>query len=302
MENNKLTKVRLKKNESFNIREGWLRKGLKLVEEYPDIFSRDDAMKKLGVGSKMVKSIKYWLLVTGLVEERITKGKHELFITEDFGKIIHEKDPYFEDVFTLYLLHFNVVRNTELAIVWNLFFNNFDAKTFTKEEMQAALEHELQKKISSDVEYSDSLFKDDCGSVLKMYVDDVDAESDPEDNLGCPFAMLGLLSKSESVKNAYKKTTPSFGKIDALLVMYIMFKNCSQDKKSVSISDLLNEDNNIGRILNMNRPLLNEYLEQLRLKKYITINRTAGLDMVYFKDGLSTQKILLDYYNQEETL
>ena len=68
MENNKLTKVRLKKNESFNIREGWLRKGLKLVEEYPDIFSRDDAMKKLGVGSKMVKSIKYWLLVTGLVE------------------------------------------------------------------------------------------------------------------------------------------------------------------------------------------------------------------------------------------
>lgn len=56
---NKLLKVKLKGNESFNFREGWLRKGMRCVEQYPDIFSRDDVMERLGVGSKMVKSIKF---------------------------------------------------------------------------------------------------------------------------------------------------------------------------------------------------------------------------------------------------
>lgn len=62
----KLTKVKLKGNESFNIREGWLRKGMRCVREDKTLFSKDDAMETLGVGSKMVKSIRYWLRATGL--------------------------------------------------------------------------------------------------------------------------------------------------------------------------------------------------------------------------------------------
>ena len=54
----KLKKFKLKGNESFNIREGWLRKGLKELKKNPALFSTDDAMLDLGVGSKMVKAIK----------------------------------------------------------------------------------------------------------------------------------------------------------------------------------------------------------------------------------------------------
>ena len=71
----KLTKVKLKGNESFNIREGWLRKGMRCIQEYPTLFSRDDAMEILGVGSKMVKSIRYWLRTTGLTEENAPVGR-----------------------------------------------------------------------------------------------------------------------------------------------------------------------------------------------------------------------------------
>ena len=42
----KLTNVRLKRNESFHIREGWLRKGMKLLPDYPDLFSRADAVAR----------------------------------------------------------------------------------------------------------------------------------------------------------------------------------------------------------------------------------------------------------------
>ncbi len=66
----RLKKVKLKGNESFNFREGWLRKGMRCVENDESLFSRDNVMEQLGVGSKMVKSIRYWLQATGLCEEQ----------------------------------------------------------------------------------------------------------------------------------------------------------------------------------------------------------------------------------------
>ena len=155
---NRLLKVRLKKNESFNIREGWLRKGMKLLPDYPNLFSLDEAMQLLGVGSKMVKSIKYWLLTTGLAEEKKVKSRTELIITDDLGNIINQYDPYFEDLFTLYILHVNIASDRDNATVWYLFFNNYNVKTFTKEDMQSVLDNELKKSLQVDVAYSESLF------------------------------------------------------------------------------------------------------------------------------------------------
>ena len=96
----KLTKVKLKGNESFNIREGWLRKGMRCVQEYPTLFSRDDAMEILGVGSKMVKSIRYWLRATGLTEESSPVGRaREQRLTEKFGDIVEHYDKYFDEIY-----------------------------------------------------------------------------------------------------------------------------------------------------------------------------------------------------------
>ena len=131
----KLTKVKLKGNESFNIREGWLRKGMRCIQECPTLFSRDDAMEILGVGSKMVKSIRYWLKATGLTTEPSTVGKtKEHVLTKDFGNIVDTYDPYFDDVFTLFLLHYNIVKNAEgLSVVWDIFFNQYEGQDFTKD-------------------------------------------------------------------------------------------------------------------------------------------------------------------------
>ena len=298
---NKLLKVRLKRNESFNIREGWMRKGMKLLPDYPDLFSREDAMQLLGVGSKMVKSIKYWLIATGLAEEKKVKSKIELVITEGIGEVVNQYDPYFEDLFTLYILHTNIASNLDNATVWYLFFNNYDAKTFTKEDMQNVLDNELKKILDKDVTYSDSLFRDDCGSVIKMYADDED-NNDPEDNLSSPLSALGLLVKSQTKKGTFEKTAPRYDKLDCLVILYIMLRNKIEGKDSVSINDLLAGKNSAGKLLNLTRPILNEYLDQLRARGYITINRTAGLDMVYFDKDITAKQVLIDYYTQEERL
>ena len=61
-------KYKIKGNESFSIREGWLAKGLMALDENKYVFSEEAAMDNLGVGSKMVKSIKKTAPVPGIVQ------------------------------------------------------------------------------------------------------------------------------------------------------------------------------------------------------------------------------------------
>lgn len=298
---NRINKVKLKGNESFNIREGWLRKGMRLVKEYDDLFTRNDVIEQLGVGSKMVKSIRYWLQATGLCEEKyINSGRARAqYLTEDFGEIINKWDPYFDDLFTLSLLHYNIVANDLLCIVWNIFFNVYEDQDFTKESMVMMCQEALLKRMEEGVTFSESSFADDCSSVIRMYLK-VDTTDAPEESLGCPLADLGLLQKSLKTKGAFNKTAPSRQDLDKLAVLYVITKNLSEGKNSVNIDDLLYSPNNIGRVFNLNRVLINEYLDQLRISGYLTLNRTAGLNMVYVDNPMTPKDIMIEYYEKAQ--
>lgn len=291
----RLSKVKLKGNESFNFREGWLRKGIRCVCELPNLFSRNDVMERLGVGSKMVKSIKYWLLATGLCVERIEKSTHKLFLSDDFGRVVDQYDKYFDDIATLYLLHYKIVSNADNCMVWNLFFNEYLGKDFSKEDMIATCKELLNRKMEEGATYSEKLLEDDCASVLKMYLSAASAD-DPEESLGCPLCELGLLGRSQEKKNAFVKTSPSKGMLDKLVFLYVLLCNLPDGKNSVSITDLITAPNNVGRVFNLDRTIINEYLDQLRAAGYVTINRTAGLDMVYIQNEMKPSEVLHIYY------
>lgn len=291
----KLSKVKLKGNESFNFREGWLRKGIRCISEYPDLFSRDDVMERLGVGSKMVKSIRYWLLATGLCEEKIEKGGHKFFLTENFGKIIDQYDKYLDDISSLFFIHYQLVSNENLCMMWNIFFNEYSGKDFTKDDMTSSCKEYLNRKMEEGATYSEKLLEDDCASVLRMYLPTM-GKDDPEESLSCPLSELGLLQKSQEKKNSFMKMAPGKGILDKLVVLYVMLRNLPDDKKSVSIDDLIFSPNNVGRVFNLDRTQVNEYLDQLRAAGYVTINRTAGLDMVYFNNDLQPREVMNRYY------
>lgn len=297
----KLKKVRLKGNESFNFREGWLRKGVRCVGDYPNIFSMDDVMERLGVGSKMVKSIKYWIQATGLCEEKIEKSTHNFYLTKDFGEIINTYDKYFDDIATLYFIHYNIVSNDRLCIAWNIFFNEYLGCDFTKEDMASACKEFLERKMDEGATFSESLFDDDCSSILRMYLPMQNVE-DPEESLACPLRELGLLQRSSEKKNAFIKSAPSKYALDMMVVLYVILKNLGAEKKSVSIDDLLMAPNNIGRVFNLDRAKINEYLDQLRVAGYITINRTAGLDMVYYEKNYLPEDVMKKYYENVQEI
>ena len=56
-------------HETFTLRYAWLKKAVDASLERQDIFLQDDALVTLGVGKNMVRAIRHWGLVTGVLEE-----------------------------------------------------------------------------------------------------------------------------------------------------------------------------------------------------------------------------------------
>lgn len=63
--------MKFRAHDTFFIRKGWLSKGMKYVCNKPDVFvdKNDNPMDVLGIGSNMVKALRYWLQAVGLTTE-----------------------------------------------------------------------------------------------------------------------------------------------------------------------------------------------------------------------------------------
>ena len=294
------TKIKIRGHESFYIREGWLRKGIVAIKDEPEILSNVyEAIDKLGIGSAMVKSIRYWLQAVGLTEEkRGDKGKRYQELTESFGKVIFENDPYFEDLGSLYLLHYKLVSNKELSTTWNLFFNSIKANEMTKHHMEEGLK---QLILNIDPEYSISSrsLNDDCNCIIKTYFAEKNDFENPEDNLICPLSDLGLIKKAHerNKEEVIYKTIPDKNKLDRLIVLYVIIDNLG-DNKSTTIKNLIEDENNIGKVFNLDKNSINSYIDTLEDEGYLNVNRTAGLNTIYPTDLTKELNILIKYYSE----
>ena len=290
-EQKKIDKFRLKGNATFTIREGWLTKGLRNVKDDPEIFLREDATVRLGIGSAMVKSLRFWLQATGLTTEP-KAGRRVQTITE-LGKLIIDHDLYFEDPFTLFLVHSNIATNPSLTTVWYLLFNHFNAQRFTRELMEESLLTAFRELAAED--FAQSSFVDDCAVALKTYVDEQAKQATPEDNMLCPLTVLGLFRKTS--RDTYESTVPSQSLLHPYAVMYVMLNAWGQ-REGVSIDRLLSEPCNAGRVFHLNAYRLNQYLDQLQASGMLTIQRTAGLNMVYPAQDLTALDVVQKYYER----
>ena len=291
-------KLKLRGHESFYIREGWLTKGIVAINKDKYILSNTiSAIDELGVGSAMVKSIRYWLQALSLTDEkRGEKGKRYQELSEDFGKILFENDKYFEDLGTLYLLHYKLVSNKDLATTWNLFFNSIKATEMTKYHMEEGVK-QLILNIDPQYEISERSLSDDCNCLVKTYFAEKNDLKNPEDNMICPFSDLGLIKK-EHIRGKDEiiyKTVPERNKLDKLIVLYVIMDNLG-DKQSTTIKNLIEDENNIGSIFNLDKNTINYYIDILRDEGYLRVNRTAGLNTIYPTD--LAVNILDKYYSR----
>ena len=284
-----IDKFHLKANVSFCIREGWLTKGLLNVKEDGALFCNEEAaIRKLGIGSAMVKSLRNWMQISGLTVEQ-KSGKRTQSLTE-VGDLIFERDRYLEDPFSLCYIHYNVVTDKEMATVWYLLFNHFDMTRFTKAEMYEDLISQFKQM--TDKEFSSKSFEDDCSTALKTYTSDDAKQLSPEDNMQCPLANLSLFTKT--AKGYYEKTIPSADMLPASAIHYVIMENMN-GQDGISIERLLSEPCNVGRVFHLTPYRLNVYLDELQSTGALDIQRTAGLNMIY--PGKKTSfEIAKEYY------
>lgn len=280
--------IKLKGHEKFPLREGWMSKGLFAGKEKgTHVFLESQGPDVLGVGTNMVKSIRYWMQACGMLEKDGNKER-----LSDMAELIFEKDPYFEDIFSLWLLHSNIAKNIEMATVWYMFFNRFKADFFTKTDLQGKMKQELFNYVGQQV--TESSLKDDIDVLLNMYSKGEIRNEDPEDKIVSPLSVLGIVKKEHET---YYKEQPDLRKIDNALVLYeisCLFEN----EKSLSIERIAAGEKSLGAIYHMTMVTVNKYLDMLEALGYIRVDRTAGLDMVYPLNIKEPLEILKDYYNK----
>ena len=141
-----------------------LTKGLIAVNDNPKVFSINSGADELGVGTNMAKAIRYWLKESGLIFEKPKTGA-ELSI---LGQIIYENDRYFEDDFSLWLVHVNLAMNCDNATSWYLFFNEIESEEFSKDELEKELKKSIMQYADMDSVPERSV-SDDCNAIINMY-------------------------------------------------------------------------------------------------------------------------------------
>ena len=281
-------KYKISGHEKFPFRDGWLTKGICLLKDEncdASIFNEKNAADKLGVGSNMVKSIRYWMTACGLLEKSGNKQ-----VLSQLAEWIYEYDMYFEDVFTWWLIHSNLAKNKEDAAVWNIFFNMTDIESFEKEEVERAINKELSVLINS--KYSEKSVKDSLDVLLNMYSKVMRRADDPEDKNVCPLSMLGLIKRDGG---SYVITQPDMRKIKEDLVLYEL-ADMFEEEDSLSIDKIYSGENGLGNIYHLTRTQVNQFLDLLEDNGYIKVNRTAGLDVVYSINMPEKSTIISNHY------
>ena len=158
-------------HESFHCKSLWLKKGYDFLLSGGK-FTDADSVVKLGVGKNMVASIRFWLRAFGLSNmDDVTKIADYLF-NSDTGR-----DPYSEDLNTLWLLHFLLI-NYRVASLYNLVFVDYqrERKEFTRSELQTYIRRKCSVPEQKNV-YNENTVKKDIGVLLKNYVSPKDLKN-----------------------------------------------------------------------------------------------------------------------------
>lgn len=282
-----MDKVKMKRHESFSIREGWLTKGIQAIKNNPKIFVSPDSTDILGIGTNMVKSLKYWMEATCLAKN----NTREMTLTE-LGNSIDKYDPYLEDKFSWWLIHINMLLNLNDSYLYNLFFNKCTMKNFSKRDIY----EQLSKCLDNEkLEYNEKILQDEVSMIIKTYTIDEKVDN-PENNFICPLSELNLIKKNG--KDSYERIKPDYRNLSYLIVYYLILI-MSDEQDYISIDDLIRRDDSLGKLLNLDKNLINEYLDEMKKNDLIIINRTAGLNMIYFKEKMSLNEIIEKHFGGE---
>lgn len=294
-------KMAFGRHETFAVRYGWLSKGFQAItsKDGSSIFESDEATVKLGVGKNMVTAIKYWLRACRMidpVESLPTELGHALLSEEGL-------DPYLEDEATIWLLHWLLATNTELATSWYWFFNRFHKPEFTGQELTTALIDFVNDQVTSRKKPSASTLKNDAVLLPRMYTQSKGNTRTPfEEALDSPFALLKLVTQSAGGRSYQSRPGPRadlpLGVLGFAVCEMFEMKNTS----AIPVEDLMYSKDNypaIGSVFRLSENDLVAKLERLIDFKpgVFDVRDTAGQHQIYLPGKINAIDFVKKHYS-----
>lgn len=290
------TTMKFRAHETFFIRKGWLSKGMKYVISKNDVFiSKDEnPMDVLGLGANMVKSLRYWLQAVGLTQEPRSGRRYQTFTP--LGERVYINDRYIEEFGTLYLLQYKLATNKNNATSWYFFFNEFTMSEFSREDFVEALQKYI--KMSGDDGVAIRSLNDDFACIINTYLPRYKTNPEkvsPENNIDCPFGELGLVDILSRRNKTYKKSIPSANTFNPWVALAVIMDQAGT-RRELSLNELLNSPNNIGKVFNLDSVNMLDILYEIEKLGVIKINRTAGLDVINIISDYTFMDCVDKYY------
>jgi len=289
--------LRFSGHESFPLKHFWPLKGIQFINENHS-FSEPTSVVHLGVGKNMVSAIKFWLRSLGLTNEDDIIQEIADYIFGENGR-----DKYIEDIGTVWLLHYYLVK-TNRASIYNLIFNEFSKERieFTKNNLLAFLKRITLKVNSNSLNVN--TITTDISVFLRNYLNPKfkDSKINIEDDYSGLFYDLELIThyKKENsenkIQNYFILNREFRDKLPVEIFLFTILDNYNYEN-SISFSELLTGYNSPGNIFLLNKEGLFSIIQQL-IKKYsfITYSQTAGNQLIQFSEKPDKFEILNNYY------
>ncbi len=287
-----LIKTAFGRHESFALRYSWLTKGYRTEKH---VFNSDNATVELGVGKNMVKSIQYWLKACQIVDEEMnhTEIGEAIFSNNGF-------DPYLEDEATIWLIHWLLVTNGELATALYWFFNNFHKPEFSAQEVQTALTDFAKEKLK--VKTATKTIHNDTLLILRMYTQNRTNKRTPlEESLDSPLSLLRLISHSPDGRQYFSKSESREQLPLGILGYAIADLFIAKEVNTLPIEELMyskSGDIAPGIVFRLTENNLISKLEKLvhYIPGKFEIRETAGIHQLYRLDDIQPIEFLNKHY------
>lgn len=292
-----MQKLSFSGHESFICRQFWLKKVFDFASEQKG-FNDERSVVDLGVGKNMVASLRFWGKAFGILDERDSPTKIAHYLFGDRGK-----DNYIEDIGTIWLLHYYLVK-TNKASIYNFAFNEFRKERidFTREQLHAFLKRRCEELYP--VSYNINTINTDINVFLRNYLKpEKDDKIEIEDDFSGLLIDLDLVKhfkqrNDDKIVNWYRIESQGRIELPFQIVLFAIADNYP-NQKSITFRELRTGQNSPGAIFALNDEGLFHKLEQIttHYKKNIVYSETAGNQVLQFKSELNPQDILNDYYN-----
>lgn len=270
----------------------WLKKGYDYIQDQKS-FNDEDAIVQLGVGKNMVSSIRFWLKAFNVIDNKE--------MPTEFGKRIFDNengyDPFLEDEASLWLLHYQLVKNG-FASIYSLIFNEFrkEKMFFNKETFVNYIKRIVES--NPNLNFNENTIAKDFIVFVNLYKIDIESK-----NIEDSFA--GILSELELLKTTGKGKDEQFfienserDNIPEEVILFIILDNPNYGS-SISLNSLEFEWNSPGSIFALNRKgLVNKILDIVDNFKDITFTDQAGVKELQFKKKAEAYTILDKYYGK----